>query len=100
MDEDFKEENKEAYRSIRKRYAMRLEMRTLVKVLSYALKYGAQRKTNIATNCKMSYTRFMPFLNTMVLFGLLQIIDDPSRLVSITDVGKSVLEVLQNSLFE
>ena len=83
-----------------KRYCKRVETKTCYKVLSNALKYGSQRKTNMATNCKMSYTRFIPFLNTMVLFGLLTIIEDPVKLVSITVMGKSVLEVLQRIFSE
>lgn len=83
-----------------KKYCRRVEIKTCYKVLSNALKNGAQRKTNMATNCKMSYTRFIPFLNTMVLFGLLTIIEDPVKLVTITEMGKSVLEVLQRMFFK
>ena len=83
-----------------KKYCKRVELKTLYKVLSSAIKYGAQRKTNMATNCKMSYTRFIPFLNTMVLFGLLIITEEPFKLVSITVMGKSVLEVLQRIFSE
>lgn len=83
-----------------KKYCRRVEMKTCLRVLSNSLKYGAQRKTNMATNCKMSYTRFIPFLNTMELFGLLLVLDDPVKLVTITEMGKSVLEVLQRMSFE
>ena len=72
-------------------------MSTFFKLLLYAYDNGPTKKTNMATNCKMSYTRFVPILKTMILFGFLEIEDTPSGRVKITERGKRILEKMQNS---
>ena len=71
-------------------------MKTLYKLLSYSYENGPQKKTNMATNCKMSYTRFIPILNQMMLFEFLVIENTPSGRVKITEIGKKILEKMQN----
>jgi len=71
----------------------RIEMRTFTKVLEFASANGPQKKTNMATNCKMSYTRFIPLLNLMMLFGFLEL-DPALEVITITQLGKEVLERL------
>ena len=72
-------------------------MRTLKKILEFSLINGPIKKTNMATNCKMSYSRFIPILNVMGIFGLLEIIPSAGNFIVITEVGKSVLDKLQNN---
>ena len=71
-------------------------MKTFYKLLFYSYENGPQKKTNMATNCKMSYTRFVPILNQMILFNFLVIENTPSGRVKITQEGKEVLEKIQN----
>ena len=71
-------------------------MKTFYKLLLYSYDNGPQKKTNMATNCKMSYTRFVPILHQMVLFGFLEIENTPSGRVKITELGKKVLDKMQN----
>ena len=73
----------------------RIELRTLKKILEFSLIHGPQKKTNMATNCKMSYSRFIPLLNIMDILGLLEIIES---FIVITESGKSVLDKLQNNI--
>ena len=70
-------------------------MKTFYKLLLYSFDNGPQKKTNMATNCKMSYTRFVPILHQMVLFGFLQIEESPGGKVKITELGKTILEKMQ-----
>ena len=71
-------------------------MKTFYKLLLYSYENGPQKKTNMATNCKMSYTRYIPILLQMVLFDFLEIENTPSGKVKITEAGKIVLEKMQN----
>lgn len=75
----------------------RIELRTLKKILEFSLTNGPQKKTNMATNCKMSYSRFIPLLNIMEMFGLVEIVKSTGNYIVITDNGKIVLEKLQNN---
>ena len=72
----------------------RIEINTLIKILDFSNTHGPQKKTNMATNCKMSYTRFIPILNIMVLLMLLEI-SGPFSDIVITECGKKLLEILQ-----
>ncbi len=54
-----------------------------------------KKKTNMATHCKMSYTRFIPILNVMMAFEFLEIKENSVK-VSITQLGKKILLKLQN----
>lgn len=74
----------------------RIEVKTLKKILDYSYKNGPQRKTNMATNCKMSYTRFVPYLNIMVILNLLEIVDNNGYFVKITELGRWVIDQLDN----
>jgi len=74
-------------------------MKTFYKLLLYSYEKGAQKKTNMATNCKMSYTRFIPILNTIVVFGFLEIEDTPSGRVRITELGKKVLQKMPDDKY-
>lgn len=78
----------------------RIEVRTLKKILEFSSMHGPQKKTNMATNCKMSYSRFIPLLNVMGILGLLEIIESTGNYIVITDFGKNVLEQLQNNKIE
>ncbi len=78
----------------------RIEMRTLVKILEFSLTNGPIKKTNMATNCKMSYSRFIPVLNMMGILGLIEIIENTGNYIVITDFGKKVLDKLQNNIIE
>lgn len=78
------------------KYPQRVELKTLQKILEYCNFNGRQRRTNLATCCKMCYSRFIPYLNISLYFGLLQIIEDNGKFVIITETGKIVLEKLQN----
>lgn len=73
----------------------RIEISTLIKILEFSNTNGPQKKTNMATNCKMSYTRFIPILNIMVLLMLLEIKDAPFCEIVITECGKKLLERLR-----
>lgn len=75
----------------------RIELRTLKKILEFSSVHGPQKKTNMATNCKMSYSRFIPLLNIMGILGLLEVIESPASFIVITDFGKIVLEKLENN---
>jgi len=77
------------------KFSKRMEMKTFMKILSFSYEHGPQKKTNMATNCKMSYTRFIPILNLMILFDLLEM-QSTSDKIMITEYGKTVLEKLQN----
>ena len=77
------------------RISRRIEVRTLRKILEFASLHGPQKKTNMATNCKMSYSRFIPLLNVMALLGLLEIVESTGNYIVITELGKIVLERLQ-----
>ena len=70
-------------------------MKTFLKLLSYSYEHGPEKKTNMATNCKMSYTRFIPILNIMMLFEFLEIKENTDK-ISITQFGKNILVKLQN----
>ncbi len=74
----------------------RIEVKTLKKILDHSYKKGPQRKTNMATNCKMSYTRFVPYLNIMVIMNLLEIVDSNGYFVIITELGRWVIDQLDN----
>jgi len=74
----------------------RIEIKTLKKILDYSYKKGPQRKTNMATNCKMSYTRFVPYLNIMVIMNLLEIVDNDGYFIIITELGRWVIDQLDN----
>ena len=75
----------------------RIEMRTLKKILEFSLSHGPQKKTNMATSCKMSYSRFIPVLNVMILLGLLEMCKTPTTIIVITQSGKNILDQLQNN---
>ena len=75
----------------------RIELRTLKKILEFSLTNGPQKKTNMATNCKMSYSRFIPLLNIMEILGLLDVVKSTGNYIVITDIGKIVLEKLQKN---
>ncbi len=72
-------------------------MRTLKKILEFGVAHGPQKKTNMATNCKMSYSRFIPILNIMDILGLLEVVKTTGNYIVITDSGKKVLDKLQNN---
>jgi len=74
----------------------RIEVKTLKKILNYSIRNGSQRKTNMATHCKMSYTRFIPYLNIMVIMNLLEIFEDDGYFVRITELGSLVINELEN----
>lgn len=76
--------------------ASRIEVNTLKKILNYSIKNGPQRKTNMATHCKMSYTRFIPYLNIMVILNLLEIVDNNGYFVIITELGRWVIDQLDS----
>jgi len=78
----------------------RIEMRTLKKILEFSLINGPIKKTNMATNCKMSYSRFIPLLNVMDMLGLLEVIESTGNFIVITDWGKNVLNKLENNIIE
>lgn len=78
------------------KYPQRVELQTLKKILEYCNFNGQQRRTNLATCCKMCYSRFIPYLNLSVYFGLLKIIENNGKYIIITPTGKFVLEKLQN----
>lgn len=73
----------------------RIEISTLIKILEFSNTNGPQKKTNMATNCKMSYTRFIPILNMMALLMLLEIKEYPLCEIVITECGKRLLEALR-----
>ena len=73
----------------------RIEINTLIKILDFSNTHGPQKKTNMATNCKMSYTRFIPILNIMALLMLLEITPGPVSEIIITEWGKKILDILQ-----
>jgi predicted transcriptional regulator len=75
----------------------RIEMQTLKKILEFSLTNGPIKKTNMATRCKMSYSRFIPLLNIMDILGLLDVIKETGNYIVITDFGKTVLDKLQNN---
>lgn len=75
----------------------RIELRTLKKILEFSSMHGPQKKTNMATNCKMSYSRFIPLLNIMEILGLLDVVKSTGNYIVITDIGKIVLEKLQKN---
>ena len=75
----------------------RIEMRTLKKLLEFSLTNGPQKKTNMATRCKMSYSRFIPVLNMMIMLGLLDFDENYSSNILITESGKKILEQLQEN---
>ena len=62
----------------------RIELRTLKKILEFSLIHGPQKKTNMATNCKMSYSRFIPVLNIMEMLELVEIIESTGNYIVIT----------------
>lgn len=74
----------------------RIEVKTVKKILDYSNKIGAQRKTNMATHCKMSYTRFIPYLNILIIMNLLEIIENKGFFVIITELGRCVIDQLNN----
>lgn len=74
----------------------RIEVKTLKKILDYSITNGPQRKTNMATHCKMSYTRFIPYLNMMIILNLLEIFDNNGFFVKITELGRWVIDQLDN----
>lgn len=74
----------------------RIEVKTLKKILEYSITNGPQRKTNMATNCKMSYTRFVPYLNILVIMNLLEIFENNGYFVKITELGRCVIDELEN----
>ena len=79
-----------------KKYSKRIEMKTFLKILSFANEHGPTKRTNMATNTKMSYTRFKPILETMIVFGFLIMNMNGNQTIIITEAGKQVLERLQN----
>lgn len=79
-----------------KKYSKRIEMKTFLKILSFANEHGPTKRTNMATNTKMSYTRFKPILETMILMGFLIMNMNGNQTIIITELGKQVLEKLQN----
>ena len=72
----------------------RIEVKTLKKILDYSNTNGPQRKTNIATHCKMNYTRFIPYLNVMIMLNLLENFDNNVR---ITEFGKWILNEIEKN---
>ena len=68
-----------------------------MKILLFSYENGPQKKTNMATNCKMSYTRFKPILLWMVEFGFLKIYANPTEIITITEQGKEILQKIQNN---
>ena len=86
-------EQKERY--LLMKLSRRVEMKTFMKILLFSYDNGPEKKTNMATNCKMSYTRFIPILNLMMLFECLEIKKDSDK-ISITEFGKKILLKLQN----
>lgn len=81
---------------ILKKYSKRIEMKTFLKILSFANEHGPTKRTNMATNTKMSYTRFKPILEIMIVFGFLIMNMNGNQTIIITELGKQVLEKLQN----
>jgi len=75
----------------------RVEIKTLIKVLRYLLDNGAQKKTNLATNCKMSYSRFIPLLRIMFTLDVAEMLNDSSDKIVITEFGKTVLSDLEKN---
>lgn len=75
----------------------RIEVKTLMKVLRYSMDHGAQKKTNMATNCKMSYSRLIPLLNIMYRLDLMETLTDKSDRIAITEFGKEVLLDLEKN---
>ena len=80
------------------KFADRIEMKTMFKILSISYKKGPQKKTNMATFCNMSYTRFIPHLNTIKLFTFMEVIENnPTEFIQITELGKIVLQKLKDT---
>ncbi len=77
----------------------RIEVKTLKKILNYSNANGPQRKTNMATHCKMSYTRFIPYLNIMIILNLLELYNNNGVFVRITELGRWVLDQLETGKF-
>jgi len=75
----------------------RIEIKTMMKVLRYSQDHGAQKKTNMATNCKMSYSRFIPLLRVMFMLEVMQTLDDATDKIIITEFGKTVLADLEKN---
>ena len=72
----------------------RIEVKSLKKLLKYTNQYGPQKKTNLATYTGMSYSRFMLVLNISIMMNFLQMVEEPSLAVAITEPGKVFLEKL------
>ena len=51
----------------------------------------------MATHCKMNYTRFIPYLNIMIIMNLLEIFENNGFFVRITELGRLVLDHLENT---
>jgi len=75
----------------------RLEMKSLRKILIYTNNHGPQKKTNLATYTSMSYSRFMLVLNTAIMMDFLQMLEEPSLLVAMTEPGRVFLEKLMKN---
>ena len=73
-------------------------MKTLIKILSLSYKIGPQKKTNMATYCNMSYTRFIPILNMLKLFEFMEVKENnPTEFIQITQLGIDVLKRLTDT---
>ena len=72
--------------------AKRLETNTIARILENLSHNGPQNRTNTSTRCNMSYTRFIPYMNFMMVINV--IIFDPAQLLHITEIGKELLEYL------
>ena len=79
-----------------KKYPQKIYLKTLENILDYCNLNGAQRRTNLATGCNMSYTRFIPYLNLLEYFGMLKILKKEGEFILITESGKSALKKLQD----
>lgn len=71
----------------------RMEIKTMMRILMTLDNNGPQKRTNTSTYCNMSYSRFIPYMNFMIVISVLML--DPSQILHITQLGKKLLEYLK-----
>lgn len=77
----------------------RAEIKTMIKILDTVHQSQLQKRTNLATVCKMSYDQFVKYVEILILFELLEIcpLTKTSKTVKITKIGINILRKLQKT---
>jgi len=82
-----------------KRPLLRIEIKTMIRILETINKPQLQKRTEIANACNMNYERFIQYVDILTTLEILTVYNYTKKIktVKITNRGKNILKDLQKT---